>query len=167
MRTPPLAVHAPTEAFAPPPTGASLILLLPVHAPLFIRSRLFFICVRPYLIRARPIPRPYPPLWQLFTPFIELCALQFVQYNGSLHPATQRGSHHGQSNSNFILSEVNMVLTLTSRTRALSDVTDERVCPSVAVTTLPDGSFLSLGRVGCEFYTSPKIWWLCLKLGHG
>jgi hypothetical protein len=35
-----------------------------------------------------------------------------MQYNGSLHLAIQCGSHCGQSNSGFTLSEVNMALTL-------------------------------------------------------
>jgi hypothetical protein len=89
----------------------------------------YTMAVPPYFIRARPTPRPYAPP-------IELCALQPMQYNRSLHPAIQRGSHCGQSNSNFTLSEVNMALTLIGWTRALSDVTDGHVCPSIAVTTL-------------------------------
>jgi hypothetical protein len=88
------------------PASTSLIVPPPVRAPLFNRSRLFFIhmrpyfihscfffiCMRPYFIRARPTLRPYAPLWQPFVPSIELCALQPMQYNGSLHPAIQRGS---------------------------------------------------------------------------
>jgi hypothetical protein len=133
MRTSLLAgVRTPTEAFTPP-ASASLIVPPLVHAPLFIRSRLsfihmrpYFICVRPYFIRvrpyfirvrpyficARPTLRSYVPLWQPFVPSIELCALQPVQYNGNLHPTIQRGSHRGQRNSDFTLSEVNMALTL-------------------------------------------------------
>jgi hypothetical protein len=80
--------------------------------PYFIRLRLSFIRMRPYFIRARPTLRPYVPLWQPFVPSIELCVLQPVQYNGSLHLAIQRGSHRGQSNFDFTLSEVNMALTL-------------------------------------------------------
>jgi hypothetical protein len=96
----------PVSSRACPLTSASLILPPPVRAPLFIRShlsfihvrpyfirsRLSFICVRPYFIRACPTLRPYAPLWQPFAPSIELCALQPVQYNGSLYPAIQRGS---------------------------------------------------------------------------
>jgi hypothetical protein len=59
-----------------------------------------------------------PPLLGMHAPMaavrapIELCGLQSMQYNVSLHPAIQRGSHCGQNNSNFTLSEVNMALTL-------------------------------------------------------
>jgi hypothetical protein len=59
---------------------------------LFICSCLSFIRVLPYFIRVHPTPRSYVPLWQPFTPSIELCALQLVQYNGSLHLAIQHGS---------------------------------------------------------------------------
>jgi hypothetical protein len=55
--------------------------------------RPYFIRAHPYFIRVRPTLWPYAPLWQPFTPSIELCALQPVQYNGSLHPAIQRGSN--------------------------------------------------------------------------
>jgi hypothetical protein len=127
MRALPQACAPRLQPYMPPPRGsrlpasASLIVPLPVRAPLFIRSRLsfihmrpdfirsrlsficmrpYFICVRPYFIRVRlyfiracPTFRPYAPLWQPFAPSIELlCALPPVQYNGSLHPAIQRGS---------------------------------------------------------------------------
>jgi hypothetical protein len=74
--------------------------------------RPYFIRVRSYFIHAHPTLQPYASLWQPFAPSIKLCALQPVQYNGSLHLAIQRGSHRGQSNSGFTLSEVNMALIL-------------------------------------------------------
>jgi hypothetical protein len=49
------------------------------------------------------------------------CMHLFLGCNGSLHLAIQRGSHHGQTNSGFILSKVNMVLTLIRWTSALLD----------------------------------------------
>jgi hypothetical protein len=96
----------PVSRHACPYSSASLIVPPPVRAPLFIRSGLsfihmrpYFICLRlsfisvcPYFICAHPTLRPYVPLWQPFVPSIELCALQLVQYNGSLHPTIQRGS---------------------------------------------------------------------------
>jgi hypothetical protein len=46
----------------------------------------------PYFIRAHPTFQPYAPLLHPCEPPIVLCSLQPVQYNGSFHPAIQRGN---------------------------------------------------------------------------
>jgi hypothetical protein len=95
---PPWCSHPPlsTSLIVPPPVRVPLFVLLClsfIHmSPYFIRLYLSFICVHLYFIRARPTLRSYAPLWQQFVPSIELCTLQPVQYNRSLHPTIQRGS---------------------------------------------------------------------------
>jgi hypothetical protein len=171
-----LGVHAPLHACVPrflpcafpprrsrPPTSASLILPPPLRAPFFIRSCLSFICVCPYFIRACPTPRPYAHLWQPFAPSIELCALQPVQYNRSLHPAIQCGSDVAA-----IVDKVTPVLPYQRSTWRwpLSDGqepyrmwwTDGCVCPSIAVAILSSIHTLQ------NLTTNPLCWDLCRDL---
>jgi hypothetical protein len=97
----PLGVRAHSRLHARPLSFVCTPTLVRVHAHSYSCARpLLFVCT-PTLIRVRaplpggtrPSPRRYASLWQPFVLPIELCGLQPVQYNGSLHPTIQCGSN--------------------------------------------------------------------------